>query len=479
MKYILKLFPEIMVKGDSVKKKMVTQLNENLIRILKRVDERVETRKFWDKIEVQSPDEVAAEVKGILLRTPGIEQVLEAVQYDVSTPEEIAHYVAKHFIPLIKDKTFVARCKRVGQHDFSSFELERFVGSYLYEQGEPAGVDLKNPQVSVKFELDHTFLNVILHRYEGLGGFPLGSQGEVLSLMSGGFDSTVASYLSIKRGLKTHYIFFNLGGAAHEIGVKQVALYLWGRYGASHRVQFVTIPFEAVVAEIFRSTHESYMGVTLKRVMIQAAEQVADQMGIDALVTGESVAQVSSQTLRNLSLIDQVSNKLILRPLALMNKPEIMQMADDIGTRHYAENMPEYCGVISKNPITHGSFKRMARESVKFNEAILLEAVGQAKSIPVDTIITDINEAQAIEVVHQVTHEVVIDIRAEAETAQKPLEGVENKLEIPFYELNQQFKKLDSSESYLFYCEKGVMSQLHAQYLKDQGFDNIKVYRPT
>jgi len=479
MKYILKLFPEIMVKGSAVKKKMVTQLNENLIRVLKRVDERIETKKFWDKIEIQSPDEVAEQVKGILLRTPGIEQVLEAVQYEVTTQEEIAQYVAEHFVPLIKDKTFVARCKRVGEHDFSSFELERFVGSYLYEQGEPAGVDLKHPQVRVRFELDNTLLNIILHRYEGLGGFPLGSQGDVLSLMSGGFDSTVASYLSIKRGLKTHYIFFNLGGAAHEIGVKQVALYLWARYSASHRVQFVTIPFEEVVAEIFRSTHESYMGVTLKRLMIQAAEQVADQMGIDALVTGESVAQVSSQTLRNLALIDEASHKLILRPLALMNKPDIMRMADKIGTRHYAENMPEYCGVISKNPITHGSFKRMAKESVKFNEAVLQQAVEQAKSIPVDTIVADVNDAQAIEVLHEVNQEIVIDIRSEAEVAQQPLGGIQNKLEIPFYDLNQKFKQLDQSADYLLYCEKGVMSQLHAQYLKDQGFENIKVYRPA
>ncbi len=102
---------------------------------------------------------------------------------------------------------------------------------------------------------------------------------------------------------------------------------------------FVTIPFENVVAEIFRSTPEPYMGVTLKRLMIMAAEKVADDMGIDALVTGESVAQVSSQTLRNLALIDQVSEKLVLRPLAVMSKPDIMAIA----TKSVHVNLPKIC----------------------------------------------------------------------------------------------------------------------------------------
>jgi thiamine biosynthesis protein ThiI len=84
---------------------------------------------------------------------------------------------------------------------------------------------------------------VVLARHQGLGGFPLGTQDAVLSLISGGFDSTVSSFLTMKRGLVTHFCFFNLGGRAHETGVKEVALYLWMKYGASHPVTFVTVPF--------------------------------------------------------------------------------------------------------------------------------------------------------------------------------------------------------------------------------------------
>lgn len=476
MKFIIKLFPEIMVKGNAVKKKMVSQLNDNLIRLVKRVDESVETKRFWDKIEVTSPDSCACEVRNILLRTPGIEKVLEAVQYEVTEPDEIAKKVAFHTLKSIEGKTFVVRCKRSGQHDFTSFDIERHVGSYLYENGNPAGVDLKNPEVLIKFELDQHLLNIILKKHIGLGGFPLGTQGEVLSLMSGGFDSTVASYLTMKRGLKTHFIFFNLGGVAHEIGVKQVALYLWGRYGASHRAQFITVPFEEVVSELFASVHESYMGVILKRLMFMASEKIAEQMGIDALVTGESVAQVSSQTLRNLALIDKVSSKLVLRPLSVMDKPQIMKMADNIGTRHFAESMPEYCGVISKNPTTHGSFKRMEKEASKFNIAVLEVAVEKSITIPVDTIIDDVNQAQSVEVVSNLQDEWVIDIRGETAVKSNPL--AEAKIAIPFHLLNQKFKGLDQTQSYVLFCEKGVMSQLHAQYLVDLGFNNVKVYRP-
>ena len=158
--------------------------------------------------------------------------------------------------------------------------------------------------------------------------------------MSGGFDSTVASYLTMKRGIKTHFIFFNLGGLAHEIGVKQVAYYLWNKFGSSHRVSFISVPFDDVVTEIFKNVSQPYMGVMLKRLMLSASEKIADSMGIDALVTGESVAQVSSQTLRNLALIDQCTNKLVLRPLAMMSKPDIIDIAYKIGTRRFAESMP-------------------------------------------------------------------------------------------------------------------------------------------
>ena len=319
-------------------------------------------------------------------------------------------------------------------------------------------------------------LNIIQARYQGLGGYPLGSQGEILSLMSGGFDSTVASYLAIKRGVKTHFVFFNLGGRAHELGVKQVAIYLWNRFESSHRVKFVTVPFEGVVAELFHSVHESYMGVMLKRMMLLAAQQVARHLQIDALLTGESVAQVSSQTLKNLAVIDQTCDMLVLRPLAMMNKPDIIQIAESIGTRQFAEAMPEYCGVISKNPVTHASFDRTRREQTHFDEQVLSQAIANMQIQNVDELVEQIVAAAPVESVEVLSEgDVLVDIRTDTEQARSPMPG---SVSIPFHLLSQAAKHWKADTRYVLYCQKGVMSQLHAQYLRDAGYANVFVYRP-
>lgn len=467
-----------MIKGSSAKRQMVGQLYTNLITLLERIHVDIKVRKFSDKIEILTPIEMLPEVRITLLNTPGIEQVLEVLQFDnMDSLEKIKHKVGEILGDSLRDKTFAVRAKRTGTHTFKSTELERTVGGYLLAHTDAKGVDLHNPDITLKMELIESQLNIITTKYKGLSGFPIGTQGDILSLMSGGFDSTVASYLTMKRGIKTHFIFFNLGGMAHEIGVKQVALYLWSKFGSSHRVKFISVPFDDVLTEIFRSSAPTYMGVTLKRLMIMASEKIADELEIDALLTGESVAQVSSQTLRNLAIIDEVSNKLILRPLCTMNKPEIMSIADDIGTRHFAESMPEYCGVISQNPIIHGSFKRMEREAKKFDYKVLDKAVENAGHIYVDEIIDDVNNLKAIEVINDLDSGdfTVIDIRAEDECIETSCESIK----IPFHKLKIEFDKLPQDREYLLYCEKGIMSQLHAQYLRDaKNTKNVRVYRP-
>jgi thiamine biosynthesis protein ThiI len=467
-----------MIKGSSAKRQMTGQLYNNLLTILERISPEIKVAKFSDKIEVFTPKEFLPEVREKLLNTPGIEQILEVLQFDgMDTIDKIKAKVRELFADSLKDKTFVVRVKRSGKHEFKSIDIERTVGGHLLANSEAKGVSLKNPDIILQMELIQDQLNIITTKYKGLSGFPIGTQGDILSLMSGGFDSTVASYLTMKRGIKTHFIFFNLGGMAHEIGVKQVALYLWNKFGSSHKVKFISVPFDDVITEIFRSTPPTYMGVTLKRLMLTAAEKIADTMEIDALLTGESVAQVSSQTLRNLAIIDQVTNKLVLRPLATMNKPEIINIANEIGTRHFAENMPEYCGVISQNPITHGSFKRMAKVAQKFDYNVLEKAVEDAQHLYINEIVEDIENQAPVEVVSDISdgNYTVIDIRPEEESIELSCET----LKIPFYKLKKEFKKLPKDKNYLLYCDKGVMSQLHAQYLRDADEDeNVKVYRP-
>ncbi|WP_289628306.1 hypothetical protein, partial [Acinetobacter pittii] len=109
---------------------------------------------------------------------------------------------------------------------------------------------------------------------------------------------------------------------------------------------------EEVVGEILTKVDDSYMGVTLKRMMLRAASRVAERLELDALVTGEAISQVSSQTLPNLSVIDRVTDTLVLRPLIVSHKQDIIDTARQIGTAEFARHMPEYCGVISVNPTT-------------------------------------------------------------------------------------------------------------------------------
>ena len=161
------------------------------------------------------------------------------------------------------------------------------------------------------FRFLHIQFFLFLVRYHLLLCFEA-SQEAVVSLISGGFDSAVASYLTMKRGAKTHFLFFNLGGAAHEIGVKQVSYYLWKKFGSAARVKFISVPFEEVVGELLQNINHSYRGVVLKRMMLRVAQRVADKIKAEAPITSESIGQVSSQTLTNLGVIDQVTDTLRL-----------------------------------------------------------------------------------------------------------------------------------------------------------------------
>ena len=372
------------------------------------------------------------------------------------------------------------RVKRSGTHDFKSTDVERYVGGGLLEHCEPKSVDLYNPEFTVKMEIRKQRLLTISSIDKGMGGYPLGSQGAVLSLVSGGFDSNVASYLLNRRGLQTHFLFFNLGGAAHEIGVKQVAHYLWEKYSVSHGVKFVTVPFEGVVSEILTQIDNSQMGVILKRMMLRAATKVAEDLAIEALVTGESIAQVSSQTLRNLTVIDSVTDMLVLRPLVSMDKPEIIEISREIGTYDFAASMPEYCGVISVKPTTKAKPERIEKEESNFNFEVLDQAIADARFERIKNVLASSDGVTDIELVQvPETNDLVVDIRHPQEEEQSPLHLTNNEIiKIPFYELNNKLEELPKDRNILLYCKKGTMSQLHAEHLIKEGFELAKVFKP-
>ncbi len=487
MEFIIKLFPEITIKSKPVRQRLVKQLRQNVQVVLGKHFDGVKVQGFWDKVEVrlvEGAEHQGEAVARTLQDIPGIANILRVQSYTVDNIDDnfdaILQLCKNAFAEQIAGKRFVVRIKRTGDHRFTSHELERYIGGGLLKETDALGVDLKNADYTVKLEVRNNDVHLVEERYEGLGGYPMGTQDPVLSLISGGFDSTVSSYLTMKRGLKTHFCFFNLGGAAHEIGVKQVSLYLWERYGISHRVKFVTVNFEDVVGEILKNVHHSQMGVVLKRMMMRAASEVAKRMDVAALVTGESVAQVSSQTLANLSVIDEVTNMLTLRPLVTMDKLDIIRIAANIGTEEFAKNMPEYCGVISDRPTTRATLQRIEEEEAKFDFAVLDKAINEREILKIDQVMASQKTIANVDLVAVPdVNDVIIDIRHPDEQEKHPLELTNNRIEpIAFYELMSSLDKLDKAQSYLLYCEQGTMSQLHASHLKGMGYEQMAVYLP-
>ncbi len=484
MKLIVKVFPEITIKSRPVRKHFIRQLSKNIRAVLKDLDPELEVTGVWDNLEVQTRQTEPKLLREMIERltcVPGITHFLEVHEYPLGDFDDVLEKCKLHYADLIPGKIFAVRCKRAGKHEFTSMELERHVGSRLRQECNAAGISLKNPEVEVRMEVRDQRLFVIHHQHDGIGGYPLGSLEQTLVLMSGGFDSTVAAYQMMRRGLMTHFCFFNLGGRAHELGVMEVAHYLWEKFGRSQRVLFISVPFEEVVGEILSKVDNSQMGVVLKRMMLRASTHMARKLTLDALVTGEAISQVSSQTLPNLSVIDSATDMLVLRPLIASHKQDIIDTANRIGTAEFAKHMPEYCGVISVNPTTKAKASRIEYEEAQFDMAILERALERARLVPIDRVIDELGQDVAVEEVREaLPGQIVLDIRHPDAQEDDPLElpGIEVQ-PLPFYAINNRFKELDANRQYLLYCDKGVMSRLHAHHLLSEGHANVRVYRPA
>jgi thiamine biosynthesis protein ThiI len=497
MKFLIKYSPEMAMKSRIVRTRFCRQLRKNLAKLLRlhhglvdmavdpHAPEVIKVEAHWDYLEIETPpahDALLPRIEETLRNTPGIWSFSRVRAYPLPDFPAMLELVKSQHAEALTGKTFAVRCRRSGKHPFNSLDVERILGAGLLRDTKAARVKLDDPDITVALEIRNQELFLVEAQQDGIGGFPIGTTDTVVSLLSGGYESAVASFLAMKRGLRTHYLFFNLGGREHEIAVKEVALYLWLKFGASHHVQFISVPFEGVVAEILEKIDNAQMGVVLKRMMLRAAERVARHIEVEALITGESVAQVSSQTLQNLAVIDDVTSMLVLRPLAMSDKQDIVDLARKIGTEEFSAVIPEYCGVISVRPTTRAKRHRVEHEEKRFDFAILEKALEERVALDIRTLQTE--ELQAAPVIEEVTtpdaRAIVIDIRHpdEAELAPLAIATGNEVMCLPFYRLNKAFTQLEPDRLYLLYCAKGVMSRLHASHLKESGFANVGVYRP-
>jgi thiamine biosynthesis protein ThiI len=483
MKLLIRPAPEVAIKSKPVRRQQMRHLRQNIRKLLTRLDNDIHVEGSWDRVNVDIPDgrSLAGSVVDELQRIPGISTIQEIGVFPWVSMEDVAEKAVAAFAERIRGMTFAVRVRRHGNNSFRSIDLERLVGTALFEASVPSGVDLGKPDVEVRIEVQDHDYHIAHRKHRGAGGYTLGAVETVMTLVSGGYDSSVAAYLMMRRGLRSHFLFFSLGGPAHEIGVRQVVHYIWDRYGASHGAKFISVPFEGVVAEIMRSVNQRHWGVVLKRQMLKAASEIAAMNNASGLVTGDAVAQVSSQTLSNLNVVDRASDEVVLRPLISMDKQAIINIAREIGTEPFARTMPEYCGVISRKPATRAKLHRVEADEANMDAQVLEQAIAGRQDTPVNRLLETTHTPEEVELVHTPdVNDVIIDVRHPSEGEQSPLHLTSNRvMEIPFYELSERIQSLPADRHYLLYCDRGTMSRMHACNLKAEGHTNIKVYAPA
>ena len=494
MHFVIKLFPEIIVKSPGVRRHQTKMLQDNIRRILKPLDRGIAVERDWEKLELtydpsfaspsqsDKPNDLKALRDLVIDRLgciPGISKFSETRAFEFSSLEQICEIAVAHFSQSLRAKSFGVKVKRSGKQSFSSMEAAKAVGSALMDDGLAKCVDLKNPDIWVELEVRQNRVFLLGETWPGLGGFPVGSQDKVISLISGGFDSSVSSYQMIRRGMLTHFMFFNIGGRDHEIAVRKMAHHIWSRYGSSHTSRFLSIPFEQIVAEISKKAPPSYSTVLLKRFMMRCASTIANNRGIEAIATGESVGQVSSQTLANLRVIDEEANCLVVRPLISLDKGDIIDTARKIGTAQMAEASPEYCGLRSDRPTTKARRHVIEEIESTFDPHLIEQAIAAARQMPVSEVIDDI-ASLPVDLLSEIPKgSVVVDVRHPEEVAEHALvlQNAEVVL-LPFFEIQKKFVEQPQNRKYLLYCARGIMSRLHAELLLEAGYQNVGVYKP-
>jgi tRNA uracil 4-sulfurtransferase len=284
-----------------------------------------------------------------LRRVFGITSVSSVHRFESSDLEDIVARSCLYFRASVAGKRFAVRCHRSGRTAFRSPDVARALGAALLPLS--SGVDLSHPDVICKLDIHDSTVRLYHETVPASGGLPVGTQGKAVVLMSGGIDSPVAAWYGLKRGLELHYLFCCLGGPLQLWGPKTAVRHLALNWSYGYRPQLYVADFNELLTELKTIDHR-YRNILLKRYFFRAADKLADAIGADAIVTGESLGQVSSQTVSNLGMISRVTQRLIFRPLIGLDKTEIIEVARKIGTLETSEKVPEFCNVAVRKPKT-------------------------------------------------------------------------------------------------------------------------------
>ena len=368
---------DVYLKSRRTQKGLIARVRRNLEIALHKAGyqrgiERIGTHRFSLSPEPevrQAVIDASATVFGIA----SVDTVLELAFDDF---DDLVLAVADASEHRIQNTTFAVRPKRRGAHDWKSPDLARAVGSALVERG--GKVDLTHPGVEVTVRVldDRAFL--VTQHTPGAGGLPLGTQDRVLCLLSGGFDSVVAAWMLMSRGCPVDFVHFSLNCAQSDHALA-VGRELWDRWGHGSDPMVHLVEFQPVKDSLIADVESRMRQVTLKVMMARAADEIARTNSIAALVTGDSIGQVSSQTLPHLVAVSTASETPILRPLSGLPKGSIIDLARRVGTADLSARAQEVCDLSEGQPVATAAGAREIDDSVdQIPDAVLADALTTA-----------------------------------------------------------------------------------------------------
>lgn len=374
MKYFIR-YGEIGVKSRKVRRKFEKKLMKNIMTGLECKFSNDNGRII---LSTEKEDKTVREVLDRIFGIVSYSRIYETV----TDNEKIAEVIKTVLPELIKEEkfnpeyqTFAVKCRRVGEHDFSSQEMAAYVGSVVIELTD-AKVNLSNPDFTVYVEVrdEKTFL--YFEKIRGLGGLPVGSQGRVVCLISGGIDSPVAAFQMLKRGCSItllHCDNYPYGEATVEKVLKNAENLR--RYSLGEEVKVYSIKYGKYLEHVMKEAPPRMTCVLCKSGMYQSAEILAINEKANAIVDGSSIGQVASQTLNNIEASRYHCRMPIFSPLISLDKLEIESIARKIGTYEVSIIPDGGCKAVPKYPETHADLELTKNVIEEINQREILEEV--------------------------------------------------------------------------------------------------------
>jgi thiamine biosynthesis protein ThiI len=372
-------YGEIGVKGKNrylFENKLIKNV-KNILKPIGNFNVYKEYGRIYVDLEDYDVEEVIEEVKKVF----GIVGVCPAIkaEKDYNKLKELALEVLNEKIEA-GAKSFKVESRRGDKSlPLTSQEMSLDIAGFLVSQVKDAiKVDVRNPQVRIKCEYRQSHVMVYSDTIEGYGGLPLGTNGRAMSLLSGGIDSPVASWMVAKRGMELECIHFHSYPFTSEKSQEKVRdlANILSKYCGRLRLHKVNIL--EIQKAIGVSCKEEEMTIISRRFMMKIAQRVAESRNCDALVTGESIGQVASQTIQGLTCTNASVSMPVFRPLIAMDKTEIIDIAQKIGTFE-TSILPEEdcCTVFSpKKPVTKPKLDRIEKSESKLDvEKLIQDAI--------------------------------------------------------------------------------------------------------